>query len=57
MYNASYLVSSNVVFQYFQKAMNVNGGDLETATFLDYILHFATFFWKVCDHNRAILHT
>nr|KAG5703830.1 hypothetical protein BaRGS_031464 [Batillaria attramentaria] len=33
--------------QQFRDAMNVNGGDLETATFLDYILHFVTFFWKI----------
>ncbi|CAC5384183.1 SLC8A [Mytilus coruscus] len=31
----------------FQDAMNVNGGDIENATFLDYILHFFTFGWKV----------
>ncbi|KAK3090451.1 hypothetical protein FSP39_011962 [Pinctada imbricata] len=31
----------------FKTAMNVNGGDLETATFVDYILHFCTFFWKI----------
>jgi solute carrier family 8 (sodium/calcium exchanger) len=28
-------------------AMNVNGGDLENATNLDYFLHFLTFGWKV----------
>ncbi|GFN83166.1 sodium/calcium exchanger [Plakobranchus ocellatus] len=33
--------------QQFVEAMNVNGGDLESATFLDYILHFLTFFWKI----------
>ena len=33
--------------QQFVEAMNVNGGDIESATFLDYILHFLTFFWKV----------
>ncbi|XP_076074474.1 sodium/calcium exchanger 2-like isoform X1 [Mytilus galloprovincialis] len=31
----------------FQDAMNVNGGDVENATFIDYILHFFTFGWKV----------
>ncbi|XP_033750326.1 sodium/calcium exchanger 3-like [Pecten maximus] len=31
----------------FRQAMNVNGGEIEEATFLDYILHFLTFFWKV----------
>lgn len=30
-----------------KNAMNVNGGDLENATFIDYLLHFLTFFWKV----------
>ncbi|GAB1600819.1 sodium/calcium exchanger 3-like isoform X6 [Argonauta hians] len=30
----------------FEKALNVNGGDLETATAGDYILHFASFAWK-----------
>ncbi|ESO84204.1 hypothetical protein LOTGIDRAFT_92127, partial [Lottia gigantea] len=31
----------------FRNAMNVNGGDIESATFLDYILHFLTFVWKI----------
>lgn len=31
-----------------KNAMNVNGGDIENATFIDYLLHFLTFFWKVC---------
>ena len=31
----------------FRNAMNVNGGDLETATHLDYFMHFLTFAWKV----------
>ncbi|XP_071108241.1 sodium/calcium exchanger Calx-like isoform X1 [Haliotis cracherodii] len=31
----------------FKDAMNVNGGDIENATFIDYILHFCTFFWKI----------
>ncbi|CAI9720804.1 sodium/calcium exchanger 3 isoform X1 [Octopus vulgaris] len=30
----------------FENALNVNGGDLETATASDYILHFASFAWK-----------
>lgn len=30
-----------------KNAMNVNGGDIENATFIDYLLHFLTFFWKV----------
>lgn len=40
------LESSSYV-QQFKDAMNVNGGDLESATLLDYILHFLTFGWKV----------
>lgn len=31
----------------FNEAMNVNGGDIENATFIDYVLHFISFFWKV----------
>ena len=31
----------------FTNAMNVNGGDIENATKLDYFLHFLTFGWKV----------
>ncbi|XP_060559696.1 sodium/calcium exchanger 3-like isoform X3 [Ruditapes philippinarum] len=31
----------------FKEAMNVNGGDIESATFLDYVLHFFTFGWKL----------
>lgn len=31
----------------FKQAMNVNGGDIENATNLDYVMHFLTFFWKV----------
>ncbi|XP_056017579.1 sodium/calcium exchanger 3-like isoform X2 [Ostrea edulis] len=30
-----------------KNAMNVNGGDIENATFIDYLLHFLTFFWKI----------
>ncbi|RUS70487.1 hypothetical protein EGW08_021750 [Elysia chlorotica] len=33
--------------QQFVEAMNVNGGDIASASFLDYILHFLTFFWKI----------
>lgn len=33
--------------QQFTEAMSVNGGDVENATFLDYFMHFVTFFWKV----------
>jgi hypothetical protein len=31
----------------FRNAMSVNGGDVENATTLDYIMHFITFAWKV----------
>lgn len=31
----------------FRNAMNVNGGDIESATSLDYLMHFLTFGWKV----------
>ncbi|XP_071105716.1 sodium/calcium exchanger 3-like isoform X1 [Haliotis cracherodii] len=31
----------------FHDAMNVNGGDVENASALSYIMHFTTFFWKV----------
>lgn len=33
--------------QQFHDAMNVNGGDLETAKFTSYIAHALSFFWKV----------
>jgi solute carrier family 8 (sodium/calcium exchanger) len=32
----------------FSEAMNVNGGDIENATVMDYIMHFLAFPWKVC---------
>ncbi|XP_074648787.1 sodium/calcium exchanger 3-like isoform X2 [Tubulanus polymorphus] len=31
----------------FHNAMNVNGGDVENATHLDYLMHFLTFGWKI----------
>ena len=31
----------------FKNAMNVNGGDIESATFGDYFMHFLTFGFKV----------
>jgi len=31
----------------FRNAMNVNGGDVEGATHMDYLMHFMTFGWKV----------
>ncbi|KAK7113072.1 sodium/calcium exchanger 1-like [Littorina saxatilis] len=33
--------------QQFTEAMNVNGGEVESATAVDYVLHFLTFGWKV----------
>ena len=33
--------------QQFREAMNVNGGEIETASLADYIMHFITFYWKV----------
>ncbi|XP_065660327.1 sodium/calcium exchanger 3 isoform X2 [Hydra vulgaris] len=33
--------------QQFREAMNVNGGDVDSASVIDYIMHFITFFWKV----------
>jgi len=32
----------------FRNALNVNGGDVENASNFDYVMHFLTFFWKVC---------
>ncbi|CAG5136336.1 unnamed protein product [Candidula unifasciata] len=37
---------STTFSQQFVEAMNVNGGDLENATFMSYVLHFLSFFWK-----------
>jgi solute carrier family 8 (sodium/calcium exchanger) len=33
--------------QQFTEAMNVNGGDIESAEMNDYIFHFLSFPWKV----------
>jgi len=33
--------------QQFIEAMNVNGGDIENANYMDYIMHFFSFPWKV----------
>lgn len=30
-----------------QQALTVNGGDVESATSFDYVMHFLTFGWKV----------
>ena len=37
----------------FHNAMNVNGGDAENTTVADYIMHFATFFWKVSTWGKV----
>ena len=31
----------------FRNALNVNGGNVETATTMDYVMHILTFGWKV----------
>ena len=36
----------------FRNAMNVNGGDLEGASHLDYFMHFMTFGFKVHLHFK-----
>nr|KAG5703829.1 hypothetical protein BaRGS_031463 [Batillaria attramentaria] len=38
----------------FRQAFNVNGGELDTATFQDYVLHFITFFWKSALSQRLL---
>lgn len=38
----------------FKAAMNVNGGDVEAATFFDYMMHFLTFGWKVWFYNHLL---
>ena len=43
--------------QQFRDAMNVNGGDLETAKFGHYIGHTLAFFWKVIDRRRLSITT
>lgn len=35
--------------QQLRDAMNVNGGDVENATAIDYVMHFLTFGFKVED--------
>ena len=42
----------------FRQAMSVNGGDVENAKTVDYIMHFCTFAWKVrlrCFFNPSNL--
>ena len=38
----------------FRNALNVNGGDLESATNMDYVMHFLTFAWKVSPYHVVI---
>ena len=38
----------------FRDAMNVDGGNLDDATTLDYIMHFFTFGWKVMLFEKKI---
>ncbi|XP_023241320.1 sodium/calcium exchanger 3-like isoform X2 [Centruroides sculpturatus] len=40
-------LQSETWIEQLKDAMNVNGGDLENAILIDYILHFVTFGWKV----------
>ncbi|XP_067128106.1 sodium/calcium exchanger Calx-like isoform X2 [Centruroides vittatus] len=40
-------LQSETWVEQLKDAMNVNGGDLENATRIDYILHFITFGWKI----------
>ena len=40
-------VDNNTWGDQFRNAMNVNGGDVDSATTMDYVMHFATFAWKV----------
>lgn len=44
-------VDSASYAQQFENAMNVNGGDIESASKLDYVMHFVTFGWKVRCSN------
>jgi solute carrier family 8 (sodium/calcium exchanger) len=37
--------------QQFIEAMNVNGGDIDSANGFDYVMHFLTFGWKVSLQN------
>ena len=40
-------VDSTTWGEQFRNAMNVNGGDVENASNVDYFMHFLTFGWKV----------
>ena len=49
-FNLSYdtlRVETTTWSEQFRNAMNVNGGDIENASSMDYIMHFLTFGWKV----------
>ncbi len=40
-------VGNSTYADQFRDAMNVNGGDVENATTIDYVMHFFTFGFKV----------
>ena len=42
--------------QQFIEAMNVNGGDVENATYMDYIMHFLSFPWKVSCAQKLLIY-
>jgi len=39
----------------FRNALNVNGGDIENASNMDYVMHFLTFAWKVGHDGKLII--
>ena len=43
--------------QQFKEAMNVNGGDVDGASVMDYVMHFVTFVWKVYFFFPLHIHT
>jgi hypothetical protein len=46
-------VHSETWGQQLTSAMNVNGGDVSSATTYDYIIHYITFQWKVSIENTS----
>ena len=48
-------VDTNSYADQFRNALNVNGGDIENASNMDYIMHFLTFGWKVCLFSLVYL--
>ena len=36
----------------FYEAMNVNGGEIDDATSMDYVTHLLAFPWKVCKYLK-----